>query len=108
MALARENLETAGSIYLQKMSRLGQLEEARRFWAGGVESAVEQGEAALAERRIREGSGIFVTGDEASRMAEEAHSRAALNRAVEEVRRDPAAAVRLVSRRKRLLRRMGS
>lgn len=90
VAMARENLETAGSIYLQKMSRLGQLEEARRYWAGGVESAVEQGEAALAERRIKEGSGIFVTGEEASRMAEEAHSRAALNRAVEEVRRDPA------------------
>lgn len=51
---------------------------------------MEQGEAALAERRIKEGSGIFVTGEEASRMAEEAHSRAALNRAVEEVRRDPA------------------
>ena len=29
--MARENLETAGSIYLQKMSRLGQLEEARRY-----------------------------------------------------------------------------
>ena len=28
VAMARENLETAGSIYLQKMSRLGQLEEA--------------------------------------------------------------------------------
>ena len=85
VAMARENLETAGSIYLQKMSHLGQLEEARRYWAGGVESAVEQGEAALAERRIKEGSGIFVTGEEASRMAEEAHSRAALNRAVEEI-----------------------
>lgn len=70
--LARENLETAGSIYLQKMSRLGQLEEARRSWAGGVESAVEQGEDSLAERRIEEGRGVFVTGDEASRMAEEA------------------------------------
>lgn len=35
VAMARENLETAGSIYLQKMSRLGQLEEARRYWAGG-------------------------------------------------------------------------
>ena len=69
--LARENLETAGSIYLQKMSRLGQLEEARRSWAGGVESAVEQGEDSLAERRIEEGRGVFVTGDEASRMAEE-------------------------------------
>ena len=68
--LARENLETAGSIYLQKMSRLGQLEEARRSWAGGVESAVEQGEDSLAERRIEEGRGVFVTGDEASRMAE--------------------------------------
>ena len=85
VAMARENLETAGSIYLQKMSRLGQLEEARRYWAGGVESAVELGEAALAERRIKEGSGIFVTGEEASRMAEEAYSRAALNRAVEEI-----------------------
>ncbi len=84
------------------MSRLGQLEEARRYWAGGVESAVEQGEAALAERRIKEGSGIFVTGEEASRMAEEAHSRAALNRAVEEVRRDPAAAVSIVSRQEKM------
>lgn len=35
VAMARENLETAGSIYLQKMSHLGQLEEARRYWAGG-------------------------------------------------------------------------
>ena len=102
VAMARENLETAGSIYLQKMSHLGQLEEARRYWAGGVESAVEQGEAALAERRIKEGSGIFVTGEEASRMAEEAHSRAALNRAVEEVRRDPAAAVSIVSRQEKM------
>lgn len=100
--MARENLETAGSIYLQKMSHLGQLEEARRYWAGGVESAVEQGEAALAERRIKEGSGIFVTGEEASLMAEEAHSRAALNRAVEEVRRDPAAAVSIVSRQEKM------
>ena len=74
VAMARENLETAGSIYLQKMSHLGQLEEARRYWAGGVESAVEQGEAALAERRIKEGSGIFVTGEEASLMAEAAVS----------------------------------
>ena len=102
VAMARENLETAGSIYLQKMSHLGQLEEARRYWAGGVESAVEQGEAALAERRIKEGSGIFVTGEEASLMAEEAHSRAALNRAVEEVRRDPAAAVSIVSRQEKM------
>ena len=85
VAMARENLETAGSIYLQKMSHLGQLEEARRYWAGGVE-----------------GSGIFVTGEEASRMAEEAHSRAALNRAVEEVRRDPAAAVSIVSRQEKM------
>lgn len=100
--LARENLETAGSIYLQKMSRLGQLEEARRSWAGGVESAVEQGEDSLAERRIEEGRGVFVTGDEASRMAEEARARVALNRAVEEVRRDPAAAVRLVSREREM------
>ena len=100
--LAREKLETAGSIYLQKMSRLGQLEEARRSWAGGVESAVEQGEDSLAERRIEEGRGVFVTGDEASRMAEEARARVALNRAVEEVRRDPAAAVRLVSREREM------
>lgn len=96
--LARENLETAGTIYLQKMSRLGQVEEARRSWAGGVEAAVEQGEGALAERRIEEGRGVFVTGDEAARMAEEARSRVVLNQAVQEVRRDPAAAVRLVSR----------
>ena len=96
--LARENLETAGTIYLQKMSRLGQLEEARRSWAGGVQSAVEQGEASLAERRIEEGRGVFVTRDEAARMAEEARSHVALNQAVQEVRRDPAAALRLVSR----------
>ena len=102
VAMARETLETAGSLSLPKMSRLGQLEEARRYWAGGVESAVELGEAALAERRIKEGSGIFVTGEEASRMAEEAYSRAALNRAVEEVRRDPAAAVSLVSRQEKM------
>lgn len=63
---------------------------------------MELGEAALAERRIKEGSGIFVTGEEASRMAEEAYSRAALNRAVEEVRRDPAAAVSLVSRQEKM------
>lgn len=100
--LARENLDAAGTIYLQKMSRLGQLEEARRSWAGGVESAVEQGEAALAERRIKEGRGVFVTGDEADRMAEEAHARVALNRAVEEVRRDPPAALRLVSREQKM------
>ena len=35
-------------------------------------------------------------------MAEEAYSRAALNRAVEEVRRDPAAAVSLVSRQEKM------
>lgn len=95
--LAKENLESAGSIYLQKVSRLGQLEEARRSWTGGVESAVEQGEAGLAERRIEEGRGVFVNGEEAARMAEAARSRAALNQAVREVRRDPAEAVRLVS-----------
>ncbi len=95
--LARENLETAGTIYLQKMSRLGQLEKARQSWAGGVRTAVEQGDSGLAERRIEEGRGVFVTGDEAARMAEEARSRVAVNQAVQEVRRDPAAAVRLVS-----------
>ena len=67
-----------------------------------MESAVEQGEDSLAERRIEEGRGVFVTGDEASRMAEEARARVALNRAVEEVRRDPAAAVRLVSREREM------
>lgn len=95
--LARENLESAGSIYLKKRSRLGQLEEARRSWTGAVESAVEQGEAGLAERRIEEGRGVFVTGEEADRMAESVRSRVALNQAVQEVRRDPAEAVRLVS-----------
>lgn len=95
--LARENLESVGNIYLQKRSRLGQLEEARRSWTGAVESAVEQGEAGLAERRIEEGRGVFVTGEEADRMAESVRSRVALNQAVQEVRRDPAEAVRLVS-----------
>lgn len=69
---ARENLAAAGSIYLEKMSRLGQVEQARRSWSGSVESAVEQGDAGLAERRIEEGMGVFVTGEEAGRMAEEA------------------------------------
>lgn len=95
--LARESLESAGSIYLQKMSRLGQLEEARRAWTGGVEYAVAQGEAGLAERRIEEGRGVFVTGEEAARMVEDARSRVALNQAVQEVRRDPVRAVSLVS-----------
>lgn len=95
--LARENLEAAGTIYLQKMSRLGQVEKARRSWAGSVETAVRQGDAALAERRIEEGRGVFVTGEEAARLAKEARTRVALNQAVQEVRRDPAAAVRLVA-----------
>ena len=93
---ARENLAAAGSIYLEKMSRLGQVEQARRSWSGSVESAVEQGDAGLAERRIEEGMGVFVTGEEAGRMAEEARDRVALNRAVEEVRRDPAVALPVV------------
>lgn len=90
--MAREKLEAAGNIYLEKLSRLGQVEHARRSWAGSVDSAVEEGDAALAERRIEEGRGLFVTGDEAGRMAEEARGRVALNEAVREVRRDPAAA----------------
>lgn len=93
---ARENLAAAGSIYLEKMSRLGQVEQARRSWTGSVESAVEQGDAGLAERRIEEGTGVFVTSEEAGRMAEDARDRVALNRAVEEVRRDPAAALPVV------------
>lgn len=94
--LARENLETAGSIYLEKMSRLGQVERARRSWEGGVQAAVDQGDAVLAERRIGEGAGVFVTGDEAGLLAENARGRAALNRAVQEVRKDPAAALSLI------------
>lgn len=91
--MAREKLETAGSVYLRQRSRLGQLAQARQSWEGGVRAAVDQGDAELADRRIREGSGVFVTGDEAGLMAEDAHRRIALNQAVQEVRKDPAAAL---------------
>lgn len=59
---ARENLAAAGSIYLEKMSRLGQVEQARPFLdrkrgvrcgAGGCRTGGTQG--------LKRGPGVFVT-----------------------------------------------
>lgn len=93
--MVRDKLESAGAVYLRQRSRLGQLEQARQSWEGGVQMAVEQGDAALAEQRIEEGRGVFVTGDEAGRMAEDVRGRVALDQAVREVRKDPVAALSL-------------
>lgn len=89
---ARQSLAEAGNIYAQKMARLGTVDKARRAWSDGVRSAVARGDVEQAGSRVSEGTGVFVTADEARGMAETVRNEATLQGALHEVRRDPAAA----------------
>ncbi len=97
VAQATQSLENAGSIYLNKLSRLGQVDGARRAWERGVQTAVERGDAEQAMRRIEEGKDVFINGADAARLKETAGANVALNRDVQAVRKNPAAAQALLN-----------
>lgn len=98
--LVRQKLAESGDAHVEKLVRLGQVEQARQSWAGGVQVAVEQGDADLAGQRVLEGEGVFVTHDEALQMKDDVRMQAGLHGALQEVRKDPAAALPIAESKK--------
>lgn len=98
--MVRRKLAESGDAHVEKIARLGQVEQARQSWAGGVQAAVEQGDADLAGQRVLEGDGLFVTHEEALQMTDDVRMQAGLHGALQEVRKDPAAALPIAESKK--------
>lgn len=86
---AKKELYEAGQIYLTQSGKLSQLNDARKSWERSVADAVSRGDKELAENRVNEGAGVFLTETETKAAHEKVRQESDLQKNLAEVHREP-------------------